>query len=414
MRTMIGLALAGAMALGNAAQTPPGELGLEEARALAAERQPLLAARAAAVRAARESAVAAAQLPDPMLSLGVQDLPANGPDRYSLRRDSDTQLMLGVKQSVPGGNKRALRGARAQAEAQALAAELDMERRRVRREAALAWLDAWKAARARALALAAEREAALQAHAVEIAYQVARASQADLLAARVARALLADRAADLDQQEWHARNQLRRWIGADAERPLAADLPPWTAPDPAALLAAREHHPHLLAGRGQVQAAQAELDLARAAYSPDWSVQLGYAYRPDFPEMASAQLELELPFFTGKRQDRLLEARRADLDRAERMLDDARREHESEVRLNAADWQRLQERLARYDADILPPATQRVDAALAAYRSGQGPLAAVLDARRSLVDVRMQRLELELDAARHQAQLQYFSVDSHE
>jgi len=48
-----------------------------------------------------------------------------------------------------------------------------------------------------------------------------------------------------------------------------------------------------------------------------------------------------------------------------------------------------------------------------AYRSGTGPLPAVLDARRSEVDLRMERLRIEMDGARVRAQLNYL-LPSHD
>jgi outer membrane protein TolC len=67
-------------------------------------------------------------------------------------------------------------------------------------------------------------------------------------------------------------------------------------------------------------------------------------------------------------------------------------------------------RLQRYEGVILPQAQQRLEAALAAYGAGSGTLTSVLDARRGLLDIRRQRLELQADAARHQVQLAYFAV----
>lgn len=66
-----------------------------------------------------------------------------------------------------------------------------------------------------------------------------------------------------------------------------------------------------------------------------------------------------------------------------------------------------------YDASLLPLATQRSEAALASYRAGSGPLSAVLDARRGELEVRMERLRIEMDRARIWAQLNYL-LPSHD
>src|SRR5207244_8154952 len=64
-----------------------GPLTLAEAQRRAVERSRMLAGQDSAVTASREMAVAAGQFPDPVLKLEVNDLPVNGPDRFSLVRD---------------------------------------------------------------------------------------------------------------------------------------------------------------------------------------------------------------------------------------------------------------------------------------------------------------------------------------
>src|SRR5581483_739602 len=271
-----------------AGQTDSGvALDLDETVRLALDRQPLIEAQTAATRAARESAVAAAQLPDPILSGGVTDLTVTGADRYTLRDESDTQFIVGVKQQFPGGHKRALRGERGEREAEKAEAELAEQRRMVRRDAALAWLDVWKAVEAQSIVKVAEKEAQRQLDAVDAAYRSGRGSQSDLLGARIAVELLADQHSSLEQEEWHARNQLRRWIGDDADRLICPDLPTYAAPDRERVLAHLEHHPHVAAQSKAVESAQADLALAKEDYKPDWAVQLGYGYRPAFADYAS-------------------------------------------------------------------------------------------------------------------------------
>ncbi len=381
---------------------------------LAVANQPLLDAQRHAVSAARESAVAAARLPDPTLVGGVSDLMLEGPERYTLAGEGDTQTVLGIRQEFPGGGERRWLGRRGDALAGQMAAELDEQTRMVRREAALAWLGVWQAVRAQALLREAIVEAERQRDATDIAYRAGRAGQADVLASRVSAELLADQLAGMTQDEWHARNTLRRWIGADADRPVALERPASGPPDEAALLAALERHPHLAAQDAAVDVARADIEIARAGYVPDWSVEVAYGWRPDLHDMATIEFEVGLPVFRRDRQDRSVASRNAELARAESLRADWFKQHRAEIALNVADWSRLQQRFARYDEAILPQAQQRFDAALAAYGAGRGMLLAVIEARRSLLEIRMQRLDLELDAARHEAQLQYFAAHTGE
>lgn len=388
-------------------------LELPEAQALAVTGQPLLQAQAAAVRAAREGAVAAAQLPDPQLMLEVQDVPANGPDAGSFTRDSDTQAMVGFSQEFPAGDTRRLRGLRAQREADAAEQSLAAARLQVQRDVGLAWVDAWHSEQALALVRRSRDEAKLQAQAVEIAYSTGRATQADLLAARVGRDLAEDEAANLEQQVAHYRSALSRWIPADADRPLCPELPDWRAPpELPALLERLASHPELALAARQVDVAAAEAEIARQAYKPGWRAGIAYGYRPNFPEMVSLQLGVDLPVFTSKRQDRTLAAKLAEREQAGQARDDRFRQLAAEARLNRQDWDLLQQRLKRFDEQVLPQSEQRVAAALAAWQNGQATLDTVLAARRMALENQLKRLELQVDAARHQLNLQYLAGES--
>lgn len=386
-------------------------LELDAAQELAATRQPLLEAQTAAVAAARESAVAAGQLPDPKLSGGIVDLPIEGTDRFSTRRDNFTMVSVGVMQEFPRAEKRRLLGARGEHEADMADQLLIASRLEVRRDAALAWLGVWQPERAAELARASVRESELQLQATQIAYTAGTASQADVLAARVATAMLRDDLAGLEQSAQVARGRLSRWIGAEAaQRLLCPDLPAWPSP-PAldAMLAQLRNHPHLNAHARRVAVAQDEVALAEQAYKPDWGVELAYANRPDFADYVSLSFSIDLPVFTANRQDRGLAAKLAGQSAAEQMREDTFREEEADLRQNWSGWQRLQERLRQFEADILPQSEQRTAVATAAWKAGQGSLASVLEARSMALDVRMKHLELLTDAARLRLNLLYLA-----
>ncbi len=72
------LALAISLLCANAAAQAP-RLAFDDALRRATEQAPALRAQEAVASAARERAVAAAQLPDPVLRVGVANLPIDGP-----------------------------------------------------------------------------------------------------------------------------------------------------------------------------------------------------------------------------------------------------------------------------------------------------------------------------------------------
>lgn len=388
-----------------------GLLTLEETTRLAVTRQPLLQGLAAQSRASRESAILAQQLPDPKLFGGVSDLPINTSDAYSLRRDSDTQLQIGISQEFPRAEKRRLRGELEEREAERIDAEQSLVQRTVKRDAALAWLEVWRYTQSLELARASLHEAETQVAAVEIALKTGSATQAELLTARVEVSRLQDEVAGTEQNIGHARNQLSRWIGQAAHRPVVATLPeaPFELTTNAALERVRQH-PHLGELHAQIAATQASIELAKADYAPDWRVELGYGYRPAYSEMLMLQVGIDLPFFTKNRQDRALASALAREEVASAALEDGLRQHESETRLNLDDRARLKQRLKHYDEQLLPQAEQRVEAALLGWRSGRGSLANVLEARRAVLDLAMARLDLQNDYAGHFVQLTYLGA----
>src|SRR3954462_5975960 len=120
-------------------------LTLEGAQRRAVERSRLLAAQDSAVRASREMAVAAGQRPDPVLKMGLDNLPLDGPDQLSVTRDFMTMRRIGVMQELTRSEKLELRAQRFDREAEKSAAERAAAVASIQRETALAWLDRYYA-----------------------------------------------------------------------------------------------------------------------------------------------------------------------------------------------------------------------------------------------------------------------------
>lgn len=385
-------------------------LSLQETAALAVEITPALRAQAAAIRAASADAVAAAQLPDPQLKAGISELPVTTRDAFSLRRDGDTDIMLGIEQSVPRKAKRRLQTERGERETALAQTALEAQQLQVRRTAQLAWMGVYMPLAQQRLLDAQIVEAENELAAQDIAYRAGRARQADLLAARVELELLRDRQRNYLQMQAHGRNQLTRWIGDAAWRPLPQELPDWSATAPPSTLLERlRAHPQLAMLGRETEVAQTDIALARQNYKPDWSVGLAYGYRPAFSDMLTVQVGMDLPFFTAKRQDKRLAASQARLESAQASRDDLLRELEAQLRFNEHDWRQLQNRQALYNTDILPQAQARIEAARSAYAAGAGDFNSILIARRALLEVLMQQLDLQIDAARHRIELEYLA-----
>jgi outer membrane protein TolC len=153
---------------------------------------------------------------------------------------------------------------------------------------------------------------------------------------------------------------------------------------------------------------QADLELTQAAKKPNWSWEVSYSQRGSaYSNMVSVGVNIPLFTNSANKQDREISAKQAQVRQAHAMHDDVVRETQASIASSFADWQSLIERRKTLAAALLPVVRQRIDLTLAAYRGGQGNLATVLEARRAEVEAQLQLLDLEREAARLWAQLQY-------
>jgi outer membrane protein TolC len=162
----------------------------------------------------------------------------------------------------------------------------------------------------------------------------------------------------------------------------------------------------------QEDLARAEADIARSEKLTDWSVELMYSQRgPAYSNMVSIGVTVPLQWDQRHRQDRELAARLAAVDQMRAQREETVRTHEAETRTMLQEWQSDRDRLERFDAALIPLSLERTRAATAAYRGNTGTLSSALDARRNEIDVRLERLRLELEAARLWARLRYLTPD---
>jgi outer membrane protein TolC len=389
-------------------------LTLVEAQRIAVGRSQQLIAQDARTTAAREQGVSAGQLPDPVLKLGIDNLPANGLDRLSLTRDFMTMRRIGVMQEIPPLEKRQLRAQRFAREAERVQAQRQVTLANVQRDTALAWLDRHYAQAQRELLQQQIEETGLQVQAADSAFRTNRGSQADVFVARAAVIVLQDRLSQIDRESRSASLMLARWVGAaNAERPLAG-TPPWQS-TPLHVDVLNEHlnrHPELLVISAEIEAAETEARLAQADKKADISVEASYAQRgPAFSNMLSIGVSIPMQWNPKNRQNRELGAKLAMVDEARARYEDMLRKNEAEVRSLLNEWQTGKERLVRYRDQLIPTARQRSEGTLTAYRIGKSDLAAGLSARRDEIEIRMQALILEMETARSWARLHFLIPD---
>ncbi|MFZ2235227.1 MAG: TolC family protein, partial [Dokdonella sp.] len=388
-------------------------LQLQDAVEQAVERAPILLARDASSTAASEELVRADALPDPTLAFGIQNLPINGLDAFTVADDRMTMRRIGMSQALPSRAKREARrdmaqALLAQADARAVTTTLD-----VKRATATAWVQLWAAQKQRDLLRDLNDQATLAVSATRARLSGGGGSASDALAARGTDLQLQNRIDDAESRIEQARAGLQRWLG---EMPVvAAGSPPDFAQAPvpeAQLLSTLDRQGPLLSWDAQEASAEAALTLARAEKRPDWSVGAGLAQRgAGASNVAWLEIGIGLPLFSGNRQDRGIAARNADLQSLRASREDARRMQAEYVRKAFARWQGVGRQVARSRDTLLPLSGDRTSTALAAY-SGGASLQEWLDARRDEIDARLDYADLLAAWGQAWVELAYLLPDS--
>lgn len=404
-----------------AAACPPlpaveaARLGLDEALARVAPCHPdVLAARAAAA-AADADRLTAAQQPNPQFSVGAQSLAPGMIGAGNLwSKGFDHQLRL--DQQVERGGKPALRRATADALHAAARADWADTLRQARLAVARNWIDLW-AARARRTQL--EAAVALNAESLAALERRVRAGDAAPLDATRFRLDDARARADLHQAEADIRTLARQLAlaldaGDDAVEALARDAPAFEPPAamPAAAAAAAAERADVVAARSRVDAAERSREVALALAVRDVGVGVQfdrYPVRQANPNGTGANhsvsLSLSVPLFVRHAYEG--EAARAQAD-----LDAARQAWRRALEAARADVARAQAQAAsalerrRLVAERLVPDAEAVAAgAELAYRRGASSALEVIDARRNLRAVRLERVAADADWAKARAEL---------
>ncbi len=367
---------------------------------------PSVQASAAGVDATRSASIAAGRLPDPTLSVGVENFPVSGPPAFTLNGDSMTMARIGVEQGFPNPAKRRAQRGRAEAEIGVAEADLAVETQNVRLETALAWIDLYYAKRRLAqLNLLNDSLIDLQATvSARLASGSARPSQA--LEPEQLRAAIADRRAELQAEVAKARARLARLTG-DPDADVSGDAPVLEVDGPA-LRAHVASLPRLQALDARVRTADADVTLAQADKRPDWRVGTSYGRRdPAYGDMVSVTVTIDLPFFGKRRQDPLIAARESEARRAGLIRDAGERDILADLDADLADYALHLQRLKNARETLVPLAKRRAELDMASYAAGKLDLGSALLSTLALAEAEVDALSREADVARDAIRINY-------
>ena len=389
--SILSIALAGSMF----AASRTYALSFAEAREIAEQQSPRVSAQRLQIDAVESAQKAAGTLPDPKLSVGLENLPISGMDRWSLTRESMTGQRLALMQEVPNQAKRAAKVASAQARVKRERAALVLQRLQIRQELGLAWIAAQAVEQREQLLteLLAENQRLQDSLPARVAGGSAQAG--DLLAAQQEALALSDRRDDLQRDRSKARAMLRRWVGPRADESLQGGTGPLIHPV-AQLRAELSSHAELALYPTMQSMARAESHEAQSESRGDWSWEIAYSRRDRrWGDMVSFQVTFDLPWQKDRRQTPMIQAKQRELERLEAEQEDVARRHLQELDDSAAELQALDSQIERLKSTGLQLAQGRAELALSNYRAAKGDLGAVLGARAQVLEARMRLIDLQ-------------------
>ncbi|HEX8908308.1 MAG TPA: TolC family protein [Anaeromyxobacteraceae bacterium] len=352
------------------------------------ERSPEYSRADAAVKAERERIPQAGALPDPTLTLGIQNDGFNG-IQVGKMETSFYQVM--VTQPFPWPGKRGSRERAAEAQASVVNAQLERIRLSTAAEVERAYVDLLLVRgqlelQARLETLWKEAETMARTR-----YEVGAGPQSDLIRAQLERTRLQQQRIALETTERTRVQTLNRLRVHPLDEPIPTDRKLSEGGDPApstveeAMADAERRSPDLAQAHLSVLAAQRRVEVAKRDRFPDLSVTAGIMPRGQLDPMWLASVGITLPIFSGSKQSRAV-AESARREESEVSGEEATRQV---VRLRAQERQTLLAALTRtntlYRSAVLVQSEAAVRSTLAQYQVGKVTFQSVLDVLRGLV-----------------------------
>jgi outer membrane protein TolC len=382
--------------------TEDAALSLQQAETLALVRDQGIAS----IRHTRDAnaldAGAADQLPDPTISVGLQNLPL---DNFSMTRLPTTMLAVTLSQTLPPGDTLAQQALAADARTAVSTADITVKQQVLLREVRRFWLTVYRDEQTVALL---QHENTLYRRllaSAQTAYSAGRARATDLVRLQVKLAELDDAIAQKEGDAAATRARLARWIGDRARAPWPVDLPEVLQKMPVGGI---NQQPELAVLRAQLIEARAGIGVAKAAFKPQFGVDVGYGVNAGtMPNTGSIGVSMSLPIFVGERQVPRLAAAQQRAAAQQLALDNRAAELHGEQQSLIRNVASFNQRIDGYDTRILPQLTQVTQLAQSQFGAGGGDFTAIMDAEQALIQGQQQRLDLTIDRASSLIDLRY-------
>jgi len=302
-------------------------------------------------------------------------------DTFDFSQEPMTQVQVGVMQTFPKGHSLRYRSLQQKDKSHAEYEKRQATQVKILRDVRVSWLNLYFWLRAKHII---STKAKVFRHLVKVTESMLannQAQQKDVIRAQLELTELDNQLIGINQQIDTARAQLARWIGATlAKRAYPNRLPRWQNPPSLANFETIiKHHPELRTDQAIIAANQAGVKLAEQQYKPGVAVGVAYGFRQGRdvvtdrrrPDFLTAEVSIDLPFFTHNRQDRTLKGIEEDLVASEADQMSHYRQLQEVLKTQYFAWKQQQKSAWLYRQHLIPGAKQYAEATMTAYQNNQ-------------------------------------------
>ncbi len=396
------------------------QISLSAAESLALQQDPAAAIYMAEQAKLQAEGIANSQLPDPMLKLGLGNVPI---ENFRLNQDPMTQLSVGIGQQFSRGDILTLKAQGFGTQGDRSEQLSDNRQLALRLQIRELWFDILFAETAQSLIRQNKRLFAQNVENLQSQFELGYKQSQDVIQAELELGKFDDKIAAFAQQEQALRGRLAASLGSHAFSEFDYQLPQWLESQEYAGKNLKQHyslllnHPQVLAAQKAVDFADNQIAIANQAYKPAFKVELGYGHRraPDMDGSARSDLlsgfvTMDLPLFTDKRQDQSLAAAEYGKGMKKAEKDLLLNKFNGILNGAIANYLNTQQRMQRYQQTLLKQTKQNTESSLQGYQANTTDFDQVIKGFMDELALELEYQQLHFQSMKSLARIRYFQA----
>lgn len=376
----------------------------------------------AQAQALRSTGIASSTLADPTLKVGFGGLPV---DSFKFDEDPMTNISVGLMQKFGRGSSLDLQQKQTGQQADVLAMQVQVRELEVANAITQLWIELGFLQKAEAILhenrqLLSEMETYIKTN-----YSIGKSESQDLLQAQLQLSRLDEKLQTNRQLQGRIYAQLTEWLPNLAEqKSQGIKALEWStlnkllnskASQDTEFYDLLKSNPTIKMSELAITATKTKVDIADEFYSPQFGVEVMYAYRQangmggqPASDLVSAYVTMDLPLFTDKRQDQNYAAAQYQVGAAKSQRDVLLRQMNAKVNSLLVDKNNLEQRLSRYNHTLLPQAKDRTRAVERGYENNTAQFNDVISAASDELSIELEKQRLFSDLDKTYSNLAFY------